>query len=130
MKMDEAAGEPKQVGQNNDAEAEAGKGNTSLANATGTQDVNMDDGVDKAEVDAQNQQAKQYKVDDAMLARKLGQVIGFHFDVEGFSETNSEQKRVFNPQLLIALLKESGVEAQVIQEAEQAIEKSKLVKDE
>lgn len=65
-----------------------------------------------------------------MLARKLGQVVGFHFTVDEFSETTSDQKKVFNPQLLIDLLKESGMEASVIEEVEQAVEKSKLVKDE
>ena len=72
--MDEATGEPKQIGQNNEAEAvEAGKGNAGLANAGGPQpDVDMDDGREKAEAGSPNQQAKQYVVDDAMLVRKLG----------------------------------------------------------
>jgi hypothetical protein len=65
-----------------------------------------------------------------MLARKLGQIIGFHFEPHEFSELNSEQERVFNPQLLVSLMRENGMEPHLIQEAEQAIEKSARVHDE
>ena len=114
-----------------EADAAGKPGSSSLVNAEGVQDSIMEEVRENAEQGAQNQQQiKQYFVDDSMLARKLGQIIGFHFELEDFSEVNAEQNRVFNPQLLITMLKENGVEQQTIQEAEEAIEKCKLVKDE
>ena len=147
--IDDAAGDGKQ------GAAAENENMTSLANgakqgsdapghASGDGDVKMDDGnVDMnrehgggREADAGSAPdhlvapAKHFIVDEQMLARKLGQIIGFHFDASEFSEVNSDQQRAFNPQLVVNMMKEAGMDEHLVQEAEQAIEKSKHVNDE
>ena len=79
------------------------------------------------------EEGKRYVIEEEKLAKKLGQIIGFHFDIDQFSEPvpgSQIGQKVFKPHLVIETMKQFGVEAPLIEEAERAIEMSKLVKDE
>ena len=69
----------------------------------------------------QNPSGEQYRftIEEMRLARKLGQIIGFHFDIEEFSEpAGPAQKMQFKPQLVIETIKSCGMDARLISEAE------------
>ena len=87
--MDEATAEHKPVAQNNDLEPEGGEAQAAMASAGGTNDVDMKENPESGEPNG-NMQMNAWRIDDAQLARKLGQLIGFHFDVADFTEVNSE----------------------------------------